>query len=81
MRRMSEMPLRRLRRERGWSLRELAKRSGVGFTYISAVERGGVRKCGKLRGGDLTLRTAYKLARALDVPITEVFPEEVYGGE
>ena len=78
---MSEMPLRRLRRERGWSLRELAKRSGVGFTYINALERGGVRQCGKVRGSDVTLHTAYKLAHALGASISEVFPEEVYGGE
>jgi transcriptional regulator with XRE-family HTH domain len=33
--------LRRLRQERGWTLRKLATRSGMSAIYVSIVERGG----------------------------------------
>lgn len=32
--------LRRLRRERGWSLRELSRRAGVSFGRLAEIERG-----------------------------------------
>ncbi len=52
-----------LRRERGWSLEDLADRAGLHRTTLGLVERG-------KRG--LTLDSAARLARALDTPLSEV---------
>lgn len=55
--------LRRLRRERGWSQRDLAARSGVSIATISTLER-------ELNGPGL--RAAILLARAFGVPLDEM---------
>lgn len=55
--------LSRLRAERGWSLRELAERSGLSIAYVSELENG--RKLP-------TLETFAQLARAYDVSVAEL---------
>lgn len=59
--------LRRLRRERAWSLRELGRRSGIAYDTINKLENE-QRKA--------QLRTIRKLAEALDVE-----PKELMKGE
>ena len=57
--------LRRLRLERGWSLRDLARESGLGFGAVGMIER-----------GDSMWPTAYtvgQLARALGVSMDALF--------
>ncbi len=56
-----ELALRRLRRDRGWSLRTLAERSGVSAAMLSEIERGAKSP---------TVRLAYQIARALDCSIS-----------
>ncbi len=53
-----------LRRVRGFSQEELAERAGLHRTYISGIERG-ARNVG--------LRGVAALARALGVPLSELF--------
>lgn len=53
-----------LREERGWSLRELAQKSGLSPNALSQIERGNVSP---------TVSTLNRLAAALDIPITTFF--------
>lgn len=59
--------LRRLRIERGLTLQELATRSGLAKGSLSRLETGHVGP---------TLPTARMLARALDLSIDDIFPED-----
>ena len=52
-----------LRRERGWSLDDLAARADLHRTSLGLIERG-------KRG--MTLGTAYRLATALEVSLADV---------
>jgi transcriptional regulator with XRE-family HTH domain len=53
--------IRRLRRRRGWTLRELAERSGIAEPNISQIERGRV---------DPRLSSLQRLLGALDAELT-----------
>jgi transcriptional regulator with XRE-family HTH domain len=59
--------LRSLREERGVSMRALARRSGLSANALSMIERGLTSP---------SVSTLYKLAGALEVPITAFFREE-----
>lgn len=61
--------LRRQRAQRGYSLRELAQRSGVTWTVIHRVER----------GQDVMLETVHKIAQGFGVEVVE-FLQGYYGG-
>jgi transcriptional regulator with XRE-family HTH domain len=65
---VSDTKLRRLRRERAWSIRELSERAGVSTETIYSLEHG--------RRGWAWPRTIRKLARAL-----EVEPRELMKGD
>lgn len=56
--------IKQIRYERGISLRQLAKSSGVGFTTISKIENGYVIP---------TQLTMISIARGLKMDVTEVF--------
>ena len=56
--------IRRERMKRGWTQGELAERSGLGQTAISAVERGA--------NGALT-HTRQRIANALGIPVLDLF--------
>lgn len=58
--------LKRIRNERGWSQRRLAKESGVNTATINQVEQG---------KRSPTIETLDKLTRALDVEIADLFPK------
>ena len=55
-----------LRNERGWSLADLAKAAGTTKSQIQKLERGDRR---------LTLDWMERLARGLNVPISDLLPE------
>ena len=57
--------LRQWRERRGYSVRELAKRAGVGFVTVSRIENGHLSP---------TVNMLEKLARALRVHISQMFP-------
>jgi len=57
------MNLRRIRTTKGFSLRELAELSGVGFVTIARIEAGTL---------DPRLSTLQKLSKALRVSLTEL---------
>jgi len=57
--------LRRWREERGYSVRELAKRAGVGYVTIVRIEKGHMSP---------TVDMLEKLAKALKVHVSEFFP-------
>ncbi len=57
-----------LRNQLGISQEQLAERSDLHRTYISDVERG---------ARNLSLESMTRLARALDVPVSALFPSEV----
>ena len=59
--------LRELRRDRGWTLAQLAKRSGVAISTISKAERGVMA---------LTYDRMLQLARGIGVDMTEFFAAE-----
>ena len=59
--------LREWRQRRGYSVRELAKRAGVGFMTISRIENGHMSP---------TVAMLEKLARALDITVRDFFPVE-----
>jgi transcriptional regulator with XRE-family HTH domain len=65
---VSDTKLRRLRRERAWSIRELAQRAGVSTETIYSLEHG--------RREWAWPRTVRKLAEAL-----EVEPKDLIKGE
>ncbi len=58
------MRLRQLRKERGWSLQELARRTGVSIGYLSQVERG-------LSAASLKL--VFQAAEALGIGLASFF--------
>lgn len=58
--------LRRLREQRGFSLRELAEQCGLSFNAISRIERG---------ENSPTVSTLHQLATALNVSITAFFED------
>jgi transcriptional regulator with XRE-family HTH domain len=59
--------IRRLRLQRGYSLRGLANRCGISANAISLIERG---------ENSPTVSSLHQLALALNVPITEFFRDE-----
>ena len=61
-----ENPLRVWRQHRHLSLKELGKKSGVGLSYISELERG-------LKNGPGHVWA--KLSRALDVTVEDILPD------
>jgi transcriptional regulator with XRE-family HTH domain len=56
--------LRTLRRERGWSMAELAEKAGVTDAYIANLETG--------KKSNPSLAVLKRLAKALGVPVTEL---------
>lgn len=64
--------LRQARTAAGWSMGELARRSGVSQPYISQVERGKFSP---------SLSTLYRLAGAMDVPTSSLVPPMRSGAE
>ena len=61
-------PLRVHRAARGLSQQALAERAGVGIRTVTRIEQ----------HKNPTLTTARRLARALDLPLVELFPEPPY---
>jgi transcriptional regulator with XRE-family HTH domain len=59
--------LRRWREQRGYSVRELAKRAGVGFVTVSRIENGHISP---------TVTMLEKLAKALGISPRLFFPED-----
>jgi transcriptional regulator with XRE-family HTH domain len=57
--------LRHWRERRGYSVRELARRAGVGFVTVSRIENGHMSP---------TVAMLEKLARALGIGVREFFP-------
>jgi transcriptional regulator with XRE-family HTH domain len=57
--------LRHRRAKRGYSVRALAKRAGVGFVTVSRIEMGHISP---------TVDTLEKLAKALDIDVRDFFP-------
>jgi transcriptional regulator with XRE-family HTH domain len=55
--------LRRLRKARGWSLRDLARETELDFGYVGKIER----------GADSTIETYRKLADALGLTLSALF--------
>ena len=55
--------VRRLREARGWSQEELAAQAALNRSYLGEIERAAVMP---------SLATAAKLARALDVPLSDL---------
>lgn len=58
--------IKELRNRRGWSMRELARRAGMRYATVHALEH----------GADPQLSTLEKLARAFDVKVTALLREE-----
>jgi transcriptional regulator with XRE-family HTH domain len=59
--------LRHWRERRGYSVRELARRAGVGFVTVSRIENGHMSP---------TVDMLEKLARALRIGVRDFFPVE-----
>jgi transcriptional regulator with XRE-family HTH domain len=59
--------IRSVRKQRGLSLKNLEKRSGLPFQYLSKIERGEI---------NTPLETLAIIAEALDVPMAQLFPPE-----
>jgi transcriptional regulator with XRE-family HTH domain len=59
--------LRHWRERRGYSVRELARRAGVGFVSVSRIENGRMSP---------TVAMLEKLARALGIAVRDFFPVE-----
>ena len=57
--------LRHWREQRGYSVRELAERAGVGFVTISRIENGRLSP---------TVAMLEKLAKALGIQVRDFFP-------
>lgn len=64
MKQMFGQNVRRIRRTRGYSQEELAERARLHRTYVGSVERG---------ERNVSLHNIVALARALDVPVSELF--------
>ena len=60
-----ETLLRRWRERRGWSLRDLGKRSGVSYVTVQRIEAGKMSP---------TLDTLEKLATALGITVRDLIP-------
>lgn len=61
--------IRKLRKEKGLSLRKLAKLSNItSFSYLSNIERGVVEDPG--------IKTIIKIAKALDISIDELIKQQ-----
>ncbi len=63
-RRLDGRPLRRLREERGWSLRTASERTGLSVSFLSSLERG-------VSGASIA--TLQRLAGAYDTTLLELF--------
>ena len=63
------MGLARLRKEAGLTLHQLAEKSGVNFMKIHQIEKG------KIKPENITLRTAQRLATALDCEPKDLMPD------
>lgn len=59
--------IRELRKAKGLSLTQLAERADLNDKHLGMVERG---------DENLTLKSIRKIAAALEVPITELFPAD-----
>jgi XRE family aerobic/anaerobic benzoate catabolism transcriptional regulator len=59
--------IRERRHAKGLSRRELAEAAGVSDRYVSQLESG---------GGNMSILVLRKLARALDVPIVRLLPDD-----
>ncbi len=63
---MVRLRIRELREYRKWSMRELAKRAGIRYATVHALEH----------GADPSLSTLLKIARAFDVRVTTLLRED-----
>ncbi|MCM3505493.1 MULTISPECIES: helix-turn-helix domain-containing protein [unclassified Curtobacterium] len=63
---MNEMRIATLRRERGWTQERLAEASGVAVRTVQRLEG----------GNDASLETLSAIARALEVPVRELFAQD-----
>ncbi|UBQ02433.1 helix-turn-helix domain-containing protein [Curtobacterium sp. TXMA1] len=63
---MNEMRIATLRRERGWTQERLAETSGVAVRTVQRLEG----------GKEASLETLSAIARALEVPVRELFAQE-----
>ncbi|WJY01185.1 helix-turn-helix transcriptional regulator [Curtobacterium sp. 458] len=63
---MNEMRIATLRRERGWTQERLAETSGIAVRTVQRLES----------GKDASLETLSAIARALDVPVRDLFASE-----
>jgi CheY-like chemotaxis protein/DNA-binding XRE family transcriptional regulator len=72
VKKMFGMSLRIWRNQLGFSQEELAERSDLQRTYISDLERG---------ARNLSLETMNKLARALEISVSALFPQETQNKE
>lgn len=59
--------LRQWRERRGYSVRQLAERAGVGFVTVSRIENGHVSP---------TVAMLEKLAKALEIDVRDFFPAD-----
>jgi transcriptional regulator with XRE-family HTH domain len=62
--------LRHWRQRRGYSVRQLARRAGVGFVSVSRIENGHMSP---------TVEMLEKLAKALGISVREFFPASSRG--
>ena len=70
------MGLAKLRKDAGLTLHQLAEKSGVNFMKIHQIERGTIKV------ENIALKTAQKLANALDcAPKDLLAPDEIEGKE
>ena len=60
--------IRELRKKRCWTQEELAEAAGLHFKFLGRVERGTTNS---------TLRVLKKIAKALEVPVSELFRYEI----
>lgn len=72
MRLRSRTALRDAMTDKGWSVRRLAARAGCGKSIIGLLRSGARNSCSS--------ELAAKIAAALEVPTTELFPEAKDGG-
>ena len=63
----NEVPLKRLRLEKGWTREQLSEASGIHANVIGRIERG------EREFKDLTVQTAIRLAEALGVTVEDLF--------
>ncbi len=56
--------LRKLRKDRGWTIQKLALLSGIEYRQVSDIERAKI---------NTTISTIHKLSIALDIPIKALF--------